>query len=381
MRKRRGVILLLLLTAAVTFVMLAGTKVFAQQLPKIHMTGSINGIIFPSLDDAGNPVENEFLNDGDLVVAYVDDGYLIGKGEWQEFYYTGKLGGRWYADSLEGLSFVAYNHEADSRAPEIRTGAYHQEHIYTAVYKDGAFYKLKHKEIRAAPMNVVRVEEFTITDESVEIRQIPYLTWLYSQCPVMKVTQLDAGTVTVGDEVIINAFRPEFQRGYDFIVSEGSGHVYRDGYYTWRYRTGRGDAERGYVSLIVKTVPYPGCDEDQVLIPCKITMEAVNDQATYDELTKSQWRSMMRYYLDVSKHGNTVNVSYQKKHARYPDKAMPVMKLEFFCGTRFKPPRLKEDRIIYDSRPSESFTIPDGYDRGYIRATSVFHGYTWNFRF
>jgi len=381
MRKRGSWILLLFLTALLTFVVLAGTKVFAQELPEIYNSGSINGIIFPSLDDSGEVLCNDFMDDGDLVVAYVDEGYLIGKGIWREYFYKGTIGRRSYADTLEGLSMVAYNHEGAEQQSEKRSGAYHREHIFLAVYKNGAFYRFRHQEILAAPLNILYVRDFSLSDQVVEIKQIPYLSWLNSQCPMLEIRQIDAGTVSAGDEVLIGAFKPEYQKGYEYILSEGSGTVFRDGYYTWRYMVGKEDGERGYVSLLVKAIPYEGCNEDQVLFPCKILMQHQGDQAAYPNLTKREWQTLMKYYMEIIREGNTVKACYAKKKPHWPDKPLPAIKMEFLCGTRFKPPRQKDERIVQKPYPCETFTIPEGFDRGYIKVTSLFHGYTWSFKF
>lgn len=354
-----------------TLILLLSIAAFGQ-LPERHITNNVTGIT----------VHSDSLEISDVVFTYFQDAdgkYLTGMQDVKDFRYL-----------VNGFTITSFN----NNQPDYPSGNPIGDVIYLGVLRNGQLYKFSPDQvtqgytqqqvdaITAQSMVLYIGDGFKITgDLSGPIKQVPYLTWLYKQCPSLYKTIIDAGQVAIGDEVIINQFIPQYCESYSLDVTTGFGTLIRDGKYSWIYTVAKGDPDLGEVGILVSADSYAGCANDQALFNCKILLEPEVTGATYPGLTDSQFRLYMKYYFDVNKQGNDLVACYERKRSSWPDKPLPNLRIELYTSTsKYRPAKLAETRTPNSDYPCETFKVSQGVT-GYIKAIAVNHGYFEIYRF
>jgi len=183
--------------------------------------------------------------------------------------------------------------------------------VINIAYKQGEkFYKLSISEIfiytgtdvavdniLAKPLTIYKVNNAEITNEEVELAEVPWIAWYNSQCPRWKVNYNSTANVSfqtnyVGESILrhkdgrvwkiyslgtykempLKYPRPDFCSDVYYKVVEGDGHIVNQQYFD-KYVFSNSDYDRGYVKLEMYANRFSGCTlESDPKITYKITL-------------------------------------------------------------------------------------------------------------
>jgi hypothetical protein len=245
----------------------------------------------------------------DWLFSYFDGQYLSGKIQKQEGYMD------------RGVVMSSLNNDSST----LPNGNVIGEEIKLGILKNGKTYELNPAtillngetvtQIIAGNFSIYYAHDCEIGDEiTTEIKETPYVTWYYSQCPILETLEFDAGTKAVGEEFYIHMFQPKFCKSFTYKVLKGKGVVKFGHSRTPIYKVGQGDLEAGEVLIQINTVAYENCSEGDVSFTAKILFDKPevdpNDGIYFSSDYFNIVKSAGKIYLEVtSTHGTRINYS------------------------------------------------------------------------
>lgn len=301
----------------------------------------------------------------DWLFSYFDGQYLSGKIQKQERYMD------------RGAVMSSLNNDSST----LPNGNVLGEEIKLGILKNGKTYELNPAtillngetvtQIVAGNFSIYYAHDCEIGDEiTTEIKETPYVTWYYSQCPVLETLEFDAGKKVAGDEFYIDMFRPKFCKSFTYKIIKGTGSIkYWNKAHT--YKTGAGDPVAGEVILQINVVPFDECNEDNTVFSVKILFEQPTSDFRYPDLTKREWQLYMKYYFKAFPTGDTLKLCYGIYRPGWKDKPLPELRFEVIAGGRIS--RTVETRETTAEYPCETFALPDDFK--WVIVTEKAHGY------
>lgn len=351
------------------FIALFSCALTAQELPMRPQGGEhVTGLILR---------QTQGLQTGDWVFTYYEQGktkYMTGKQEVSEIHKD------------NGMVISALN----SNQPEHPNGNPIGVVVKAGLWRDGDMFELNPlaiyqytgkpnmqderqvKQATAGALTIYYFYQSQIGNAISDLKEVPYFTWYYSQCPALKQSTIDAGEVIITDKVSISAFNPSFCKSFTRQIIKGTGKIVMVNTYIPYYVIGTGDQEE--VIIRIKTIPFDNCNEDQVIFDCKIKLK--KPAVVVTDLSKSKFDLLMKYCFDVSKENGKIKACWTDKRW---DEELPKFKIEVWTHRPgFWKSEIVETRYTNDPRPCETFTIPPNFT--YLKVTAVDYGYTKIYR-
>lgn len=364
----------------------------AQDLPYPWYSGTVNGLIVTThekITDDSSYYHPTNMEAGDIVFTYFYD-------EQGRKYLSSRMKFNTENEVKNGKLWSVFTESESGKQDGAPVGS----DMLLGIYRDGKLFKAKPTKALMLQNNEVgdlEVDQLKYGEKlqlwkaygimmydtlSWGFDTVPYYFVWHSMCPRQDTNSLTHNNVAVGDNVVIHKLRAWDAEGYNLQLTKGNGTIFQDGYKTWRYNVAKGDLNTTINIDVVARSRYL-CETGDVIFHSKVVLNGAEAGTPLPNLTKPEWYSMVKYYLQFNYNGDDkAQVIYKKKSEHLADKYFPALKVTYKTTDNiYIPPKVVSTETYTDLHPDINIPVDEDAAKGYIKIQTVEQGYTWVYKF